>query len=578
MDIAQKRNKYITSRRKPESLKLNLDITIMSAFCCYVISDNASIHTSQLVNLNTIFNMVSEEIFGNQSQLVIRYRFCKDALKSRLEKKIYKRQFILRDIIGPIGNKYEELDVETLPELSNNDVIWIETNIASMMDILFINNSIVDLSKECTDYIDAEYSDKLKYVNTIKNRIINMNTQFRRNDIDTDSEDTLFKLSSPEDSIQRIINRINSPSYKLITGMTTFNQIIAGGFEGSRVYCFMGLPGEGKTTTLLNLLYQLKKYNANYICKDPTKRPCIVLLTMENQIHETVCTLYNIACSNDDMSYHSTEEILDIMAHTGLAVTEESPIDIVIKYKPINSVDTNYLFKLTEDLEDDGYEVICLLQDYIKRIRPVEFNDKDERFRLGAVINEFKNYAVAKDIPVITASQINRDGAKTVDDGRLRNNVDIIKKIGRTNIGESSLIDENLDASIFLLPEWTSDNKKYMGFKLTKKRFKADLSLTANIFYQPFVDDNPVKLVEDVGNGIPASKKTLSAFGDGMNGMNNSDNTRFSQMKKLDLDDFDIDPGTSSGFNLFAGIKQSESEPKHELIEVFKLLTDDNQT
>lgn len=589
MNNQERRNKYIRKNNtKAQSLKLNLDITIMSAFCSYVVSENTSIHISQLVNLYTIFNHITEELFGDNVSLIIRYRFCKAALKSRLEKKITRRDFIIKDVIGPVGNEYESLDLYNLKELSNTEIMWVEDNISSIMDITFINNSVVDLSRECNDFINADFSDKLKYVDTIKKRIVDMNTQFRRNDIDKDNEETMFKLSEPEISIQKIIDRINSPSYKLITGMQTFNQIIAGGFEGSRVYCFMGLPGEGKTTTMLNLLYQIKKYNPNYVCKDRTKKPCIVLLTMENQIHETVCTLYNIACSDDDISDHTTEEIMEIMSRTGLAVTPESPIDIIIKYKPINSVDTNYLFKLTEDLEDDGYEVICMIQDYIKRIRPVEDNDRDERFRLGSVINDFKNYAVAKDIPVITASQINRDGAKIVDQGRGSNKLDIIKRIGRTNIGESSLIDENLDASIFLLPEWTSDGQKYMGFKLTKKRFKADISVTANIFYQPFVENNPVKLVEDEGKMKPASKKSLTANENFANNGALSGAIRFSSNARIEPTEShlsidsafkvidggeDIDP-VGDGFSSF-GTDSTDQEAPKDLIDVVCIISKD---
>lgn len=577
MDNSKRRAKY-SKAREPESLKFNFDITIMDAFSQYVVSENTSIHISSLTNLYTILNSISEKLFGDNQALISRYRFCKAALKTRLEKKITKRDFIIRDIIGPLGNTFEGMDVDNLKELSNTDIVWIEQDISSIMDVLFINNNIIDLSRDCTNFIDADYSDKMRYVESIKNKVVKMNTEFRRHDLDMDSEDTMFKLSNPENSIQRIIDRMHSPSYKLITGMQTFNQIIAGGFEGSRVYCFYGLPGEGKTTTLLNLLYQLKKYNVNYVCKDRTKKPCIVLLTMENQIHETVCTLYNIACNADDMSNHTTQEIMDIMSQTGLAVTPESPIDIIIKYKPINSVDTNYLFKLTEDLEDDGYEVICMLQDYIKRIRPIEDNDRDERFRLGSVINDFKNYAVAKDIPVITASQINRDGAKIVDDSRSSNKSDIIKKIGRVNIGESSLIDENLDASIFLLPEWTSDGKKYMGFKLTKKRFKADSSVSANIFYQPFVDGNIVKLEEDEGCMAPLSRKTLlddntGSIKDKMNRF--SSNAAFeNNIKNSNFSDLD---SAASNVSIFDGITSGEEYENSEAeIKVLPDMTNNN--
>ena len=575
MDEQNRRERYVGSMHQTQenALRLNLDITIMNAFCKYCLSENTSIHLSCMTNLALILNKITEAFFNGNQSLIIRYRFCKDALNTRLNKKISKRDIILHDIRGPIGDRYAELDINGLDELSNTDVLWIEEQISSIMDIVFINNSIIDLSKDCANFINADYKDKLAYANVLKERIAKLNSQFRRNDFDKDGEDTLFKLSSPEASIQRIIDRINSPSYKMITGMQSFNQLLSGGFEGSRVYCFLGLPGEGKTTTLLNILYQLKKYNPNYVCKDKTKRPCIVLLTMENQIHETVCTLYNIACNADDMSDHTTEEIMEIMGNTGLAVTPESPIDIIIKYKPINSVDTNYLFKLTEDLEDDGYEVVAVLQDYVKRIRPVENNDRDERFRLGTVINDFKNFAVAKDIPVITASQMNRDGARIVDDSRASNKSDIIKKIGRTNIGESSQIDENLDATIFLLPEINpmDTEERFMGFKLTKRRFKGEININSAIFYQPFVKGNPVKLAEDVGMIRPISRKSM--HDDDLNQSYGASKDRFSVNRRLD-DLVDIDSGSNMASSLFGNgiMHNKQPEKKKELIEVVQIV------
>ena len=65
-----------------------------------------------------------------------------------------------------------------------------------------------------------------------------------------------------------------------------------------------------------------------------------------------------------------------------LVLNDDSPIDIVIKYKANKSVDTSYLYTLVDDLEDDGYEVICLVQDHVKRIRSI-YNSPDLRIELG---------------------------------------------------------------------------------------------------------------------------------------------------------------------------------------------------
>jgi len=528
MNLKDRKAKYEPKKKPPEGIKFNFDLTMMNTFCSYCLSENTAVHRNSLVNLNTIFSKIDEAMFESNQELIIRFRFCKAALHTKLEKKVTKREYVLRDIYGMIGSQFESLDQNNFQELANTEISWVEEMISSCMDITFINNKVSDLQYTCTEYNGASYASKMGIVNKLKTQINEIQTQFRRNDIEKDGENDTFKLSQAGPAVYAICNKKNRPSYKLATGMQGFNDILAGGFEGGRVYCLFGLPGEGKTITLLNLLFQLKKYNRNYVCKDKTKRPCIVLLTMENQTEEGIQTMFNIACSSEDLSSYPPEVALQLMMAKELAVTMDSPIDIVIKYKPINSVNTNYLYKLTEDLEDEGYEVIAMLQDYIKRIKPMDEN-KEERFRLGNVINDFKNFAIYKEIPVITASQFNREAARIVDESRGSNKNDLVKKLGRANIGESSLIDENLDATIFITPEWVG-NQKYMGFKISKHRYKMFTKVAA--FYQPFEEGNEVRLMEDEGLTRPLYKESLVRDADEIK-KTFGDTIRFSTVREI---------------------------------------------
>lgn len=518
MDIKQRKAKYGAKPKQLETIKFNFDLTVMNIFSSYVLSENTNIHRSSLVNLAYILSRIDESMFEGSQECIIRFRFCKQVLDTKLNKKLIRRDLVLRDVCGMVGNQFESLDTNLFGEISNHDIDWVEMTIASCMDILFINNSVNELQNTCTEYISSGFTEKANVMHKIKSKVDEMQTSFRRNDINRDKSDQTFRLSKAESTIVDIHREKNRPSHKLLTGMQGVNGMLGGGFEGSRVYCWFGLPGEGKTTTLLNILYQLKKYNTHYELRDKTKRPCLVFLTMENTTRESICTLFNIACSNQDISNYSVEEAMQIMMAKELAVTTESPIDIVIVYKPINSVDTNYLYKLTEDLEDEGYEVIALIQDYIKRILPLD-NNKEERFRLGNVINDFKNFAIYKNIPVITASQLNREAARIIDDSRNSNKNDLVQKLGRANIGESSLIDENLDGTLILTPEWYND-RKYLGIKLTKHRYPIFTKTTS--IYQPFEEGSEVKLVEDEGLAKPLYKTSLTrddeevkrAFGD----------------------------------------------------------------
>ena len=299
-------------------------------------------------------------------------------------------------------------------------------------------------------------------------------------------------------TMSNVYDRLHNPSTKLKTGMQAFNNIISGGFENGRIYLLFGLPGEGKSMTMLNLALQLKKFNREYKPKDPNKRPCIVYLTMENSLEETIERAHGILVARDFDKKLSLEELTNQFKQNGFSVTDDDPIDIVIKYIPANTVDTDYVYALYDELADSNKEVICMVQDYIKRIKCRDFEvlGKDPYMALGSVVDEFKQFAIDKDIPVITASQLNREAAKAIDEGRKISRNNLVECVGRNNIGESIKILENIDSGIIIIPERDAADNPYMGFSLIKSRYGTN---APKRFYHPFNPEKPVELLCDEG-------------------------------------------------------------------------------
>ena len=201
------------------------------------------------------------------------------------------------------------------------------------------------------------------------------------------------------------------------------------------------------------------------------------------------------------MKNFTVEEVEEKLKREGeLYLSDDSPIDIIVKYKPNRSEDTSYLYTLTEDLEDEGYEVIALLQDHIKRLRSIE-NQPDVRLELGNVANEMKTFAIIKDIPVITDSHLNRDGARIIDSKAGTTNSDLTRLLGKSNIGESMLMLDNVDLGIILNQE-----QEHMVFKIIKRRVYTELEYVCIPYMQ-----GRIKLVEDLYSPVPAYKETLQA-------------------------------------------------------------------
>ena len=120
-------------------------------------------------------------------------------------------------------------------------------------------------------------------------------------------------------------------------------------------------------------------------------------------------------------------------------------------------------------------------------------------------MNEFKVFAAAKDIPVITNSHLNRDAARIIEEGNSKSSkTDITMKLGKSNAGESLLMMDNIDAAIIINLDFDDEGNKYMVYSLVKMRDKTERTYIA----QPFLYGSGIRMVEDVG-GVPMFKEFL---------------------------------------------------------------------
>ena len=500
-DFDKRKSKYQptntkTARKAPQAS--GISEYMLNSFCRYALSMNDNIRKHGLTMLNSLIIRINPEDFIKNQNCAIKLRFLKAILENRMNG-LNDREMILSNINLTMDITNLEKDQSLTRELSNDEVISIEGNISMLLTNNEVDEHINVLLDAITKYQNADFREKNQTIDYLKSRISDIQTVFRRNEVNKDSSDTLFRLSQLETTVPDIHKYVTSPSYKLVTGMQGFNAMLGGGFQKERVYSFFGASGSGKTTTLENIMYQLWKYNQDFITQDKSKKPCIVLLTMENLVVETVCSLYHIMTKGKSMEACATAE--DAIAQFKECQFEFDPenkraVELFIKYKPVNSVDTSYMYKIVEDLEDEGFETIAFLQDYMMRIKPSE-RTKDVYQDLGTVVNDFKTFAISKKIPVITASQLNREAMKIIDEGRNANKLDSIKKLGRANIGESIKIDTNLDGTFIIVPEYDKEGNRYLGIKMTKHRYKLPPTHRLDSIFQPFYPKS-VALVEDL--------------------------------------------------------------------------------
>lgn len=510
MDIGR-RMKYKTNSnnktmKSDTKIDMNFDLSALDLMCSYIVSENRNIRRSHLINMRNLFDIIDISKYQSDIEKVKRLDFIRKGLDARLVRGLTNPVLIMQYINGGLMDE-PVLDVQNFAMLTSDELNWINETVSSGLKYAFIYNDIDRLIDICTRFKASDFRSRGVIVDELESLITEMQTKFRKVRVETLSEMT-FTLRQQyfEEVIHDIHEQLSNPSRMLRTGMQGFNELLGGGFESSRVYMLLGLTGVGKSLTLLNLAYQIKKYNKDYRPKDPTKIPVVLYMTMENTVRETVERLFQITTGKEEIKNYSPEEVINLLQTEGeLYLSDESPIDIVIKYVPNKSVDTGYLYTMVEDMEDEGYEVICLIQDHIKRIRSC-YKQTDIRLELGDIVNEFKVFASIKDIPVITNSHLNRDAARTVDEGLRANKADLTRALGRSNIGESMLMLDNLDGAFIIQTDFDSEANKYMAFNRIKVRYRAS---ERSYICQPFVKGNSIKLAEDYYLDIPLFKESL---------------------------------------------------------------------
>ena len=489
-----------------EVVSLKLDINTYDLFCRYILQENRCIRIEHLVALRNLIGSINPVNYENDPELYKRVNFIIKGLEARIDNNLNDKDIILSYINGGINFKLDFIDYDRLV-LSKSEIEYITTFVFETLkwNFIYVNgDELVDL---LTQFKTADFYNKEDIVPRIGAMISEFQNEFRKMNFISNATDMTFSLEEGdfENCITETYNMVTNPSRRLQSGMQGLNEMIGGGFESGRVYMFLGTSGIGKSKLLLNIMYQIKNYNNMYRPKDPSKKPCVVMLTMENTVVETIQRLYDLAVENNfGMANYTLEEVISQLRNEGqLKLTDYSPIDLVITYKPNKSVDTSYLYTLCDNLEDQGKEVICIIQDHVKRIRSIDRNT-DIRLELGDIVNEMKSFAAIKDIPVITCSHLNRDASRTLEDLERKKNQDTGKALGKSNIGESMLMIDNLDFGIIITLDYDKNDNLYMAFNAVKTRAKTKRTYIV----QPFVPGNTMRLVEDVG-GVPQFKESI---------------------------------------------------------------------
>lgn len=500
---------------------IRIDLNMFNCMVGYLLNMESPLITfKNIQQMHKLFNKIDPKPFYINENLKIRYNFIMGVLHEIVD---VRHHLILKDdLLVFINERFNHEDykdiLDNLDKYNNMSSYQIEFTRDSINDRL--NYIYLDAYKdEIRDELDKLDSNEFNSYREINEnlRIImaGLFSKIRSSNLNETNIRTLSTLDENMDNVVLdLIKKFRDDSRVLKTGMKRLNEMLSPGFVGSNLYLFAGIPNTGKTLILTKSMLGIQKYNSNVKLKRSDRKPVVLFITAEDTMEKMLGRIFSDLVPNVDLkkSDYSNKELAEMLKQHGFG-DSEAEINIVVKYYNEKEIDTNDIYGIIDEVEDENNEVIALIVDYVKRIRPALYA-REERDELKNVTNELRNIAVNYDIPVISACQMNREAAKAVDNAIMDNKNDVAKKIGRSNIGSSWAMLENTDALINIYTELYEDpttkkNTKWMSFMRMKLRYEDLFNVT--YFVQPYSADGK-RLLDDINlpEGSYVSKLELS--------------------------------------------------------------------
>lgn len=498
-------------------------------------------------NINRLFTYIDMDKYKNKQESEA-YIWC-----IKYVSKQWLDGVMTIDLIIEMARRSDEIDSfkeNLLMELSQDDSDMNPMEVKQLMQLVaeaLQYGFIIGLRDEYVNLLDDISLDDPGAFRELTERLflvsqslldIKHNTNMVTNKVEFNSGD----LGSIKSAISTTIKSLKDSGSVYKTGIIRLNTLLSPGYMNGRVYTYLGLPGGGKSLMLLKTALDIRKFNPNVKPKTPGMKPAVLYITMENSFTETIERIWNMTF-DDPMINHEEDEAIEMICKelgirkfvgeddSGDIKVSESladmldehdkkesdlNVEIVVQYYPYRSISTDDIYTIINDLRDENLEVCILIFDYIKRIRPATpVKDGNTKMELGRIINELKAIAVMQDIPVVTAHQMNRVAAATVDAAARQGKGDTNKLVGRENVGDAWDVMEASDYVAVLNIEYKPQtDDRYMTINVIKRRrIDAAESSMAKFTYlaHPFAKNNGLRLLNDMGTDKVLSLQSLSS-------------------------------------------------------------------
>lgn len=501
-----------TNKKNKETKKVETGLTpdMVDLMIEYSLSDSPLVNLRSVINLKNFIDRINynDAIYENR----LKFNILKEILHNEIDKNIFNLGILKTECCRAFPED-SEFVLLVMNEAKDNpviesDIIFINEYVQRKLTYFYLYENKDDL-RGALDVLENDSATE-EEVNDIFEKIVVklykdiQTSKAVKKDSATDfclgGTDDNFKNKNLATMTKKTIDDLNKPSNHIKSGVQQLNKMLEGGFENGRAYLVYAPPKSWKSGLLMNIGLWACKYNT-FIPKDPSKTPCILYVTMENTSKETIKRMF-LHVTGKDIKDYDYQDAINIMNDY---IVGDRNVSFEIKYRKNKTINTIDLDAMVDELALEGKEVVMIIQDYTKRIRSSS-NNPDIRLELGDVVNDFCSIARDRDIPVVSAAQINRIGISKIESALAANKGNLAKLIDKSDAGESALPIENVDYAFAITPEEDPNTgDKYLGFKLWVSRVEEP---EIKFFLQKY--ENGMKLEEDLGKAKVSAVTSLN--------------------------------------------------------------------
>ena len=453
-----------------------------------VLSSDITVNRRSLANIKRFLTIIDRDYYCRSENIEAMLLVCDLLVSIRtknphgvsLESLTYKVENLL---VEPYDKVRDQLIIPQInvakDELPEDDLEYITNSLDQNLKFSYILDVKDNLIELTNDIETSSYTDFPNLLNQYRDLITGIMNFFRRTDSSSMTNE-IVHTGDPTflDILYDTYEAIRNPASALQTGWQALNSALGprGGFQNKNLYCLHANTNSFKSAMLLHISRMIKEYNASRVIdefKRTGKIPTILHISMENDNDEDNERLYKTVVKKDLGKCTSREELNQSWEHNfGNTNGEENPIDISFLHVDARSLSVDEIDIIIENLEEEGYRVIACVVDYLGLIKPrLDDMGKHNRLQLKNIADDLLSLAKNRDIPVITAHQINRSGGAVLTNLKNQGGVNAISQMTNEFIGESYGIEQAVSWSAFIDIEIHGEDR-WLMFKRNKSRYK----------------------------------------------------------------------------------------------------------